>query len=501
VTGPMEIEKYRQRLEQFDEALNRELYYYYAGIKERLHTSGLYSEYSDLFTIESIREIETEIERTAEYCESHKKSLARLRWFALEQHLNSRVSLISQEISAFEAQRTFKWDGREIAFVQIPVLLYQEASAVRRGHLNAIRASTMKEVESLKRKRLAELHVASKELGFESYLDTCQRCTGISYAGLAAQIEKLMAATATIYFERLNGSLGGTVGLPAAQARHCDAWYWRRKNQSWPFFSQERLLAAVGETFSRMGLQPQKLGAISMDMEKRPLKHPRPFCVAIRIPNEIKIVLLPRGGYNDYAALLHESGHAHHFAWTSPSLPVEHRIWGDRGLTETYAFLFEYLLADRGWLRDTLAITPPDDLYRFQILYRAFIVRRYAGKLKCAITLHKDGLPADAPELYAEYMSQYTGLRHEPEFYLEDLLEGFNSADYLRAWIFQVMLREHLRLKYGNAWYCCRSAGNFLKDLWATGHLYTLDELCREIGLGALDAQILQDEIVEGLSR
>ena len=79
-------------------------------------------------------------------------------------------------------------------------------------------------------------------------------------------------------------------------------------------------------------------------------------------------------------------------------------------------------------------------------------------------------------------------------------MEGFYSADYLRAWIFQVMLREHLRLKYGNAWYCCRSAGNFLKDLWATGQLYTLDELCREIGLGALDAQILQDEIVEGLS-
>ena len=76
MTGPMEIEKYRQRLEQFDEALNHELYYYYSGIKDQLHTSGLYTEYSDLFKIESIREIETEIERTAESCESHKRSLA-----------------------------------------------------------------------------------------------------------------------------------------------------------------------------------------------------------------------------------------------------------------------------------------------------------------------------------------------------------------------------------------------------------------------------------------
>jgi hypothetical protein len=170
-------------------------------------------------------------------------------------------------------------------------------------------------------------------------------------------------------------------------------------------------------------------------------------------------------------------------------------------LTETYAFLFEYLLADKEWLQETLAITPPDGLCRFQILYRAFIIRRYAGKLRCAIAFYQDALPANAPEIYAEHMHQCTGLRHDPEFYLEDFLEGFNSADYLRAWIFQVMLREHLRLKYGNAWYSCRSAGNFLKELWATGQFYSTDELCKEIGLGALDAQVLQDEIVEGLRR
>jgi hypothetical protein len=495
----MQIEAYRERLEQFDESLNRELYYYYSGIKDRLETSGIYSEYSDLFTFERIREIETEIERAKKSCDSRKKSLARLRWFAVEHHLDSRVSSLSQEVSALEAQRTFDWDGREIAFVQIPLLLNQEASAVRRGQLNAMRISAMKAVESLKQERLAGLHTASVELGFKSYLDVCQSCTGISYAGLAAQLDSLMAATAAVYLERLSNSLQVTIGLSADEARHCDAWYWRWKNQAWHFFTQERLLAAVEETFSRLDLQPQRLGSISMDLEKRPLKSPRPFCVAIRVPTEIKIVLLPRGGYNDYAALLHESGHAHHFAWMSPSLPAEHRIWGDRGLSETYAYLFEYLLTDKEWLRETFALTPPDGLFRFQILYRAFLVRRYAGKLRTAIALYQGAVPCNAPETYAEFSRQCTGLRHDPELYLEDPTEGLHSADYLRAWIFEPMLRNHLRSKYGNAWYRNRSAGNFLKEIWETGQTYYADELCREIGLGALDAQVLQDEIIEGL--
>jgi hypothetical protein len=362
-----------------------------------------------------------------------------------------------------------------------------------------MRVSTMKEVESLKQKLLAGLHAASPGLGYKSYLDVCQSCTRISYADLAAQLDRLMAATAAIYRERLNSSLQATIGLSADEARHCDAWYWRWKNQAWHFFTQERLLDAVEETFSRLDLQPQRSESISMDLEKRPLKRPRPFCVAIRVPTEIKIVLLPRGGYNDYAALFHESAHAHHIAWMSPSLPAEHRICGDRGLSETFAFLFESLLTDREWLREVFALTPPDGLFRFQVLYRAFRVRRYAGKLRSAIVLYQGAAPANAPEFYAESSQQCTGLRHDPEFYLEDPTEGLNSADYLRAWIFEPMLRNHLRSKYGKAWYRNKSAGNFLKEIWETGRLYSADELCREIGLGALDAQVLQDEFVEGL--
>jgi hypothetical protein len=497
----VQIEKFRNRLEQFSESLSREVYSYYSGIKGCLETNLIYSDNSDLFTLESIREIESESDRTSESFAEKRKSLHRLKWFAIEHYLDSSTSLLSQEISQLETRRVFEWDGKEIVSVQIPLILSQEGNAERRGRLNDMRIAAMQELESLKQAWVARLHSESQRLGFQSYMDAWQHCSGISGADLAAQFDKLIAGTETIYLDRLNDSLQATIGRPADAARHCDAWYWRRKNEAWTQFTQERLIPAVEETFSRLGLRSQNSGSISMDLVARPLKRPRPFCVAIRVPTEIKISLLPRGGYNDYSALLHESGHAYHFAWTSSSLPSEYRIFGDRGLSETYAFLFEYLLTDKEWLGETLGFTAPASLLNFQFLYRSFLIRRNSGKLRYAIAVFKDALPGNAAEFYAKSMRECTGLKHDPELYLEDVTDGFYPADYLRAWIFQVMLKKYLQRKFGRTWYREPSAGNFLREIWKTGLLYSAEELSSELGLGALDAQVLEDEIAEGLQR
>lgn len=495
----MQIEEYRKRLEEFEESLNRELYCYYSGVKARLETRGLYADYSDLYTIDTIRQIESEIERTPKSFESRRKSLARLRWFAIEHNLDSNASVLAQEISAFEAQRRFAWNGKEIALIQIPLFLGQEADALKRRRLNDLQIAAWRGIEPLRMERLVCLQAAAVGLGFENCLDTWQTCTGISYKDLAAQLEGVVSRSEAAYLDCLNGSLLATLSLSIHEVRHFDIEYWKRTNEAWEFFSQDRLMPVVEETFSRLGLKPQTGGKITMDFERRPSKQPRPFCVPIRIPDEIKIVLLPHGECDDYAALLHESGHAHHFAWTSPSLAAEYRICGDRGLSETYAFLFEYLLMDREWLQEAFGSAAPSGLLRFQSLYRAYLVRRYLGKLQYEIALYGGAVLTDAPKIYAESLRRCTGLEHDPESYLEDLTEGFYSAAYLRAWIFEVMLRDHLRSKYGKSWYRNRSAGGFLKDIWETGQLYSADELCREIGLGALDAQALGDEIEEGL--
>ena len=92
------------------------------------------------------------------------------------------------------------------------------------------------------------------------------------------------------------------------------------------------------------------------------------------------------------------------------------------------------------------------------------------------------------PRYMPTLLSSATGLQCDPPSYLADAEDGLDSAGYLRAWIFELQLRDYLRSRFGNTWFAQKAAGRFLKEIWETGQLYSVDELCREIGLGATGA-------------
>jgi hypothetical protein len=298
----------------------------------------------------------------------------------------------------------------------------------------------------------------------------------------------------------LRVSVEATLGIPLAEAGSWDVARWRMLNDPIRYFPGDSLLPAHEATLSELGIRPEIPDAIAFDLAIRPNKRTQPFCIPIRVPQEIKIVMCPESGSDSYAALFHESGHAHHFAWTGNSLPAEHRLLGDRAISEAYGFLFEHALLEPDWLARTLSFAKSEDFLRFQFLYRIFLVQRYAGRLRFALRLYGGGLPDDISHCYAETMQAYTGLRHQPETWLETVSDGFEAADYLRGWILECMIREYLCHRYGSAWRQSRSAGGFLKEIWETGFLYRADELGREIGVGSLDPQILVDELSKGLS-
>ena len=80
---------------------------------------------------------------------------------------------------------------------------------------------------------------------------------------------------------------------------------------------------------------------------------------------------------------------------------------------------------------------------------------------------------------------------------MDEIPDGFESADYIRGWILESMLREYLCSRHGKTWFLNRSAAGFLKEIWETGQLYRADEVGREIGFGELDPQVLAGELQE----
>jgi hypothetical protein len=248
-----------------------------------------------------------------------------------------------------------------------------------------------------------------------------------------------------------------------------------------------------------LGIKTEEQHNIIIDDEPRPRKNPRAFCAPIRIPAEIRLVIRPFGGQSDYLAFLHEAGHAQHYAWTSGSLPPEFKYTGDAALTETYAFLFNHLPGDPAWLVSMLGFPDNADFVKATMLAKLVTVRRYAAKFIYERELHSNGDLQTASSRYAELQTDATKFKTGDAEFLFDLDDGFYSAGYLRAWAFEVELREHIKSRFGRNWWTNRKAGNFLKEIWETGERHTADEMASLIGIGPINFDSLIDEFANTL--
>jgi oligoendopeptidase F len=231
------------------------------------------------------------------------------------------------------------------------------------------------------------------------------------------------------------------------------------------------------------------------------MKSPRAFCAPIAIPNDVRLVLQPTGGHQDYDTLLHEAGHAEHFANVDPSLPFAYKWLGDSSVTEGYAFLLHYLSTDPLWLHHYLDYDDAAEFRHSALFLKLQMLRRYATKLLYEPELFRAAEPERLSERYVDLFSHHLMVRYFPEEYLSDVDDGLYAAQYLRAWMFEAQLREYLKKEYDEEWFRSPRAGKFVRDLWREGQKYTADELAKFMGYDELTPAPLLAEIREALAR
>ena len=120
---------------------------------------------------------------------------------------------------------------------------------------------------------------------------------------------------------------------------------------------------------------------------------------------------------------------------------------------------------------------------------------------KLALTWRMVMDPESMAERYADLFTEHLRVRYFPEEYLADVDDAFYSAQYLRAWTFEVQLREYLKREFDEEWFHAPRAGRFLRDLWRDGQKYTADELVKFMGYDELDPSLMLAEIEEALAR
>lgn len=497
------LEDFTREYAEFNAALIRETYLFHSGRKAQLELSPIYERYGSLFTLDSVTRLRALLEDTPGHFETRRASLRRLLTFAIDQLLASSAKSLTEAIGEYESKATIEWSSRRMTFHDCSIEITGERNREARRSLFERRASVIKESNDLRAARMVRIYEAVDNLSFSNgsgtaagYKDLYEGLLQVDFDSLRAQAERLLAQTEAVYVAHLDEALKREVGIGIEDAERHDAIYLLHLDRHSDRFPLAGLPGVYNRTMAGLGIEIDAQSNIEIDSEARPHKTPRAFCAPILVPEQIKLVMRPVGGRSDYLTFLHEAGHAQHYGWTSPSLSPEFKYTGDYALSETYAFLFNHLPYEAEWLRESLGIEDSRELVRSMMLAKLVTVRRYAAKFAFECELHAKRDLASASALYAELQTEATKFRTAETEFLFDLDDSFYSASYLRAWTFEVMLREYLKTRFGRAWWSSRRAGSFLKEVWETGDRYNADEMAGQIGIGPISIIPLVDEFM-----
>lgn len=497
---PLDLEQYRRDAESFVNALDDEAYRHFAGHKPVCDFAAIYERFPDLFTASAVVELDR---LYAEARDDDKRRLAYLLAFTVDGYMGAETRHLGDEVANTENQTTIVVDGEEIGLRSAPVAMANEPDRARRQRIEEARLAAIAEhLNPLLDEQWRRCHELARGLGREHYLALFGEVRGIDYMALRAKAEAFLHDTAGLYERAMDRLARERLGLALKELRYADLPYlWRAPSYD-DVFTAGALVSTFRRMLADMGIDLEAQANVHLDTEAREGKTPRAFCAPVRVPDEIYLVVYPRGGQDDYGALLHEGGHTEHFAHVDPGHPFEYRHLGDNAVTEAFAFLFDHLVLNRRWLARHLGFTACDDYLRFATVSDLFYLRRYAAKLAYETEFHVcDGALDGLSGVYRRRLRDALMIDVPAESYLADIDAGMYVASYLRAWMLEGALRMMLQDRFGWEWFADPEAGAFVKRLWALGQKFTAEQLLLKNGGGMLGTDQIQHHIERTLGR
>lgn len=477
------IEDFEQQAEAFHQELYREYYLAEAGLKEQLSITPIYERYALLFGADVVRELLT--------LTNDRRGRYLAEWVTLE-YLENLVKGVTEDISNAMRQATVEWEGQHVPYHNLRPMISNEPDMSRRHRLDELEREITASENTRREQRFRSLHDEARGLGFDNYLALCDQLRGLNLVSLTEQMRILLDETRDVFFRRLERFLN-SIEVPTERAGTPDVLYLFRGRTFDALFPKEAMIPALTTTLAGMGIDLTQQDNLELDIEPRPLKSPRAFCVPIRIPEEVKLVIKPMGGPADYASLLHEAGHAEHFSNVDPGMPFPFKRLGDNSLTEAYAFLFHYLPFNHHWLQRILGVEDGGAYIKLARFQRLWLLRRYSSKLLYELELHTE--LEEAEQRYVSLLGDALGVAIGAENYLADVDDAFYCAQYLRGWIFEAQLRRFLENRFGAEWFSSNEAGEYLISLWRQGQEFRPEELAISMGYDGLHSKYLAEEL------
>lgn len=462
------LDALRERGEAFLVELSREYYEAHAGLKGEAQLQPIFARHARAFDDEALAQVQERFRDAPPGGEAHRSARMLLDWL-VESRCGRELAALEEREIAWEASAVIRGnDGAEEPYQRASITIANTRDKKERQALDDARAQLVAaELAPLKRERLEREHEVVASLGIaDGYVATWEALSGFGIGPLRDACAQFLRDTQAMWDDVLPAFPKRGLNLSVREATRADAIALMRAPEFDAAFPAVAMEYEVRRAVAQMGVSPDAHGRIVFDTGDRPGKRARAFCSPVRIPDEVYLVLRPHGGQNDWTTLMHELGHALHFANMERSLPLEFRWLGDNSVTEGYAMLFDHRLKDRGWLarHSELSKTDMPKYLRAAGFEELQFLRRYCAKLIYEVELHAGTTPWHAlPDLYVETLTEATGFRYQLADAFLDVDPRFYAARYLRAWQLQALLNESLCERFNEDWWRNPHAGPWIE--------------------------------------
>ena len=156
-------------------------------------------------------------------------------------------------------------------------------------------------------------------------------------------------------------------------------------------------------------------------------------------------------------------------------------------------------LGDPVWIRESPGQQRGDELCWEAWLARLVSLRCAAAQLRFEGALSQQPAGADPgalSQLWAEELENASSRPARAVGFLEGADAELASLHVLRGQALAAQLAEHLRERYGRAFWRERRCGELLKELWHTGSDYTAEGIASELGFAPLDLDHVTEQLV-----
>ncbi|HJU69891.1 MAG TPA: hypothetical protein VJ650_16755 [Gemmatimonadaceae bacterium] len=469
---PLTLDRLRDDGQRFMEEVSREYYLAHAGLKATADLQGIYQRHVAILGEDALALVREEFRTAPAGSDAYRSARLMLEWLTDSVAGRALAALDEREIEWEGSAIVRLDDGREIPYQRASIDIGNASNRAERMLIERARARVVAaELAPLRKERFQrEKDLIERMEIAPTFNATFEALSGVDLGGLVAECEQFLRDTQAMWDDVYAETVRAKLRMDPGEATRADALHLLRAQEFDAHFPSASMEASIRRQTSEMGIDPDANGRIVYDTGEREGKRARAFCAPVRVPNEVYLVLRPHGGQADYRTLLHELGHALHFAYTRADYPFEWRWLGDNSVTESYAMLLDHLMHDAGWLAryTDLGRRHAPTFLRTVGFEELHFLRRYCAKLIYETALYAGDVSWDSlPDLYVDRLTSATTFKYDAADAFVDVDPRFYAARYLRAWQLQALLTETLVERFNEDWWRNPRAGP-----WVIGSLF-----------------------------